>query len=88
MPQPCKEETPESINTYTDGSIKNAKVNHWKIGGVGVWWPHVKGEIAGRHELNEDELYVMHVDESNKGMMLWNTAKQPEEAVLGPSCLD
>ena len=35
MPQPCKEKAPDEINTYTDGSLKNAKGNHWKIGGLG-----------------------------------------------------
>ena len=39
-----------------------------------MWRPNPNKDINGRHDLTENELDVMRVDEKNDGMLMWNTA--------------
>ena len=40
LPEQVKEGLcmPPEPNVYSDGSVKNPRGLHWKVGGVGVWW--------------------------------------------------
>ena len=37
-PPPCKEQL-EKPNVYSDGSLHNPSSMHWRLGGIGVYWP-------------------------------------------------
>ena len=53
MPKECKQEAPEEINCYGDGSLLHGKGDTWRIGGAGCWWP----ERSDRP--NEDEANLL-----------------------------
>ena len=44
MPAACEQKAPERINMYSDGSVRNGRGQHWKVGGFGVWWPKDPGD--------------------------------------------
>ena len=48
----ANEEPPEEANVYSDGSVKNLRIAHLQVGGVGVYWPNRNGDEV---PLTEDE---------------------------------
>ena len=58
------------IHVYTDGSLNKFKGNHWPVGGFGVWWP--SGREEAKHQPGEDEYNMMHIQEEEKGVKMWN----------------
>ena len=65
LPSICEEESPDEVNVYTDGSLKNPRGNRWRIGGFGIWWPRKAGEEP--HEPDDDEYMFMHIEGDDKG---------------------
>ncbi len=68
LPLPCDAPAPVSPNVYSDGSLKNPKLQDWSLGGFGVWWP---GRQLRNQPLsfNENE-YTQHREEP-QGISVW-----------------
>ena len=76
---------PEDPNVYSDGSVKNPRGLHWKVGGVGVWW---RNRCIERNPLTQAERYSMftkHVRKtsaSGRASMIPRTVRR--DASWGP----
>ena len=59
LPKRCQEKASDKIDTYCDGSVKNPRGDHWKIWGIGLWWPKKDGR---QKKFNEAESKFMHAE--------------------------
>ena len=58
-----------NFNVFSDGSLRNGKGSHWKVGGFGIWWPKAEGEL-GQDDLSEEEKNFMRGEASKEGTLL------------------
>jgi hypothetical protein len=70
LPEKVKEglSMPKEPNVYSDGSVKNPRGLHWKVGGVGVWW---KNRNLDDEPVTETEEKFMHYQMCGNDLNLW-----------------
>ena len=70
----CKNEPPEEIKVYSNGSLINTRTNSFKLAGAGVWWPNRKDSgICVRirdKPLSEAELDLAFASQKEEGLEL------------------
>ena len=65
FPQDVQQETPQMINTYTDGGVIHPKVKWLSLGGFGIWTPE-------DDECEQDgDIHFTHSRKEGGGTMQW-----------------
>ena len=69
MPERVNGTPPEQPNVYSDGSVHNPASTHWKVGGIGIFWPRRNEEEL---PLTDAETKFMQKEVTPSGMRMWN----------------
>ncbi len=65
-PNPCAEDAPDTINVYSDGSLKYGAKPVWALGAAGLWWP----KRTGRH-ISVAECEISHWEPGPDGLRMY-----------------